>query len=430
MERAGLDVTVVDAGSGTGDRPYRVFSAFSTAGAERLRQRLKRHANGRVKTTVGSWGAARKRARSGRPSERGRLATAGNVLRLIVLSLLIALTERYRQAVRRMGGLVVRVAGPPVSHVRGFLRLLRTRADVVIATRPSAAIPACLAAGLRHARFVYYPFELYALQHATFSPTVAATERLLLRHRVDAVVTQNEERARVYVAERGCRVPPVVVRNYKPRRHVDAAGRLRPTLGLDASTRIVLYEGQLVRGRWLDRLMRSIRYLPPDIQLVLMGPRKGDWWTREGEPLYTELSATGRIAVVDAVPHDELLEHIADADVGVVIYDDSVRNNYYCAPGKLSDYVFANVPLVAPDFPTIGPTITELGIGALFGPATPESIAQAIMRVLAFDPTTIRTALATAQKRLTWETQEATLLDAIAPEATHRPAARPGTQSR
>jgi glycosyltransferase involved in cell wall biosynthesis len=104
---------------------------------------------------------------------------------------------------------------------------------------------------------------------------------------------------------------------------------------------------------------------------------------------------------------------VTDADVGVIIYDDSVRNNVFCEPGKLSDYISVGVPVVAPNFPTIGPVVQGRGLGLCFDGHSPEAIAATIAQVLAKPKSRWAPALRRACSELTWETQAPNLLAAV-----------------
>jgi glycosyltransferase involved in cell wall biosynthesis len=296
-------------------------------------------------------------------------------------------------------------------YVRGFRKLMRLPADVIVASRPEAAITAFLAAKLRGKRFVYFPFELYGEQITRPNPLLLWAERLILR-RADAVITQNAERARVYVEERGAATTPFIVHNYKTAQPTRRGGRLRPALGVPAAQRIVLYEGLLIPGRWLDRLAQSVLHLPDDVSVVLMGREKMGWRASVAEALAPAL-ATGRLHILPPVSHHDLPDWVADADAGVVIYDDAVRNNLYCEPGKLTDYLSVGVPVVAPDFPTVGPLVRNLGVGGVFEGGEPQAIARAVLAVLARPRSEWRGALDGACASLTWESQTPALMAAV-----------------
>jgi glycosyltransferase involved in cell wall biosynthesis len=296
-------------------------------------------------------------------------------------------------------------------YARGFRRLMTLPADVIVASRPEAAVVAFVAATLRGKRFVYFPFELYGEQITRPSRLLLWAERLILR-RADAIITQNAMRARVYVEERRAATTPFIVHNYKTTQPVQRGGKLRRLLGLPAGQRIVLYEGLLIPGRWLDRLAQSVLHLPGDVTVVLMGREKMAWRAGVAEALAPAL-ATGRLRILAPVSHDDLPDYVADADLGVVIYDDAVRNNLYCEPGKLTDYLSVGVPVVAPDFPTVGPVVRALDIGVCFEGGAPESIAGAILAGLARPKAAWRPALDAACGALNWESQVPALLRAI-----------------
>jgi glycosyltransferase involved in cell wall biosynthesis len=304
----------------------------------------------------------------------------------------------------------------PVSGAAAFVRALRStlsfRPHIVMATHPSNLVVAWLAASRLRARLVYYPFELYGEEYGDVRSLWKLAETLIMRSRIDALITQNEPRASIYLHERSSRVTPVVVHNYKPARTAPCGGQLREALGLPAGVKIVLYEGSLMEGRCLDRLVRSAAYLPPATRLVFMGKVR-HWWVQNIEPLLAEEAIRQRVAVLPPVAHASVLDYIADADVGVIIYDDKVRNNYYCEPGKLSDYVFAGVPVVAPGFPTLSPVVHNYGIGCTFDRLEPVEIAQAIAAVLSTPKAAWAPALARAGAELTWESQAPDFLKAV-----------------
>ena len=286
------------------------------------------------------------------------------------------------------------------------------RPDVIISTGPQGAAIAWIANLFSKARMVYYSLELYGEQHNHLRWWWKPFERAFVRHGIDALVTQNEERARIYATERGASVKPTIVHNYKPRRDIVPTGRLRELLRVDPSIRIVLYEGLLGRGRWLDRLALSAAHLPANARLVFMGT-PSDWWLKEVQPVLNSPELSGKVLLAPWVPHAQLLQYVADADVGVIIYDDAVRNNYYCEPGKLSDYVLAGVPVIAPCFPTIEPVVRRYKVGAVFEDPSPQNIAAAITKVLNTPKSIWQEAIEAARKDLVWETQYPSLEQAI-----------------
>jgi glycosyltransferase involved in cell wall biosynthesis len=305
------------------------------------------------------------------------------------------------------------------------VRLIIERPAAVIVTMPHL-IPAALAAKYAlGSRIVYYPFELLGEQKGRVSRFWQALERFFISTQVDDLITQNDRRAEIYRRERRSRVEPAIVHNYKPRTYrAHRAGMLRSLLSLGENERIILYEGLLVHGRWLDQLVHSARYLEDGAVLVLMGETT-PWWDQEGQYLLRDPETSRRVKIAPFVAQEELPGYVADANAGIIIYDDSCRNNFFCEPGKLSDYVQAGVPVVAPDFPTIGPVIRRFGIGAAFSSPKPENIAATINRILATPRPEWAAGLRRAQRELVWETQEQIFLEAVIGARSNSKLAKP-----
>jgi glycosyltransferase involved in cell wall biosynthesis len=418
LAEAGWSVTVVSADKAAEGAPYRSFDDFS------FKRRLERymHAAFEVRGKLEKDAIQVKRARERlerrlAETEPGRVVRGFKRLRFQAKARALFAGHESIQGWRAVIKWAANVRRLTIDtwncYLRGFWRLLNLQGEVMIASRPEAAAWACIAAKLRGMRFVYFTFELYGEQITRPNPLVAWLERMMLRHCVDAVLTQNDCRAEVLVKERGSRVTPAIVHNYKPiRPETRQRGRLRARHGIPARRKIVLYEGVIVDGRWLEYVAQSVLHLPENVVLVMMGQEKLKWRQTHAEEIKDAL-ATGRLILAPPVPHDELLDYVADADVGVIIYDDSVRNNVFCEPGKLSDYISVGVPVVAPNFPTIGPVVQQRGLGLCFDGHSPEAIAATIKAVLGKPKSRWAAALRRACSELTWETQAPNLLAAV-----------------
>ena len=293
-----------------------------------------------------------------------------------------------------------------------LFRVLREKPSIIITSLPTDGMVGWMAKILLKTRLVYYPFELYGEQDQRVWTFWRKCEAWLLSRGADSVITQNDYRAQIYVNERKARVSPAVVHNYKQKRSAGHSGRLRELLNLSEDSRIVLYEGQLQRGRLLDKLLEATLYFPEKTILVLMGEAM-PWWKNNASELLSLPKIAAHTFIAPYVPHKEVLEYIADADVGVIIYDGNIRNNYFCEPGKLSDYVFAGVPVAVPDFPTIAPVVRKYGIGAVFERPLPREIAGAVRFILSHPRQAWSPALEKAAEELTWESQEPGFLKAV-----------------
>jgi len=291
---------------------------------------------------------------------------------------------------------------------------LKHKPNIVMASMPLGLLAGWILKMIIGCRLVYYPMELYGEQKSNSSRILSWIEHKLVKS-LDSLITQNDARGRVYVEEYGLPFKPQVVHNYKPDPGPRKGGLLQERLTLPESAKIVLYEGIIYPGRWIDRLIKAVPLLPDDVVLVLLGPidNRGGWWDNTMVPLIRVLGVEERFFSVPWVKPVKLPRYIKDAHVGVIIYDDSVRNNLFCEPGKLSDYVLSGLPVIAPHYETIGPKVQRLGIGEVFESGSPENIATAIMRVLNTPPEVYAANLEKASAEVVWSTQESKLLEGV-----------------
>ena len=296
LAEAGWDATVVSADRAEG-AAYRSFDAFSFERRVRNFQHLVFKVRGEleqaaIRTEHARQKIQKKLDREGdRIPRRKRWSMRRDALKLEIGKRAIM---AWRAVLKDFGAWRRLSYDTWLIYVRGFARLLQLDGDVMIASRPEAAVWAYLAAKARGMRFVYFPFELYGEQIVKPTPVVAWLERLILRHGVDAVITQNDCRAAVLRDERGSRTIPLIVHNYKSiRAEHRAGGKLRAKHGIGPDTRIVLYEGVVVDGRWLEHVAQSVLHLPQDVVLVMMGQEKLKWRTVFADQIRAPL-ATGR----------------------------------------------------------------------------------------------------------------------------------------
>jgi len=357
--------------------------------------------------------------------EARTLADAGHSV--VVLALKSALTPSIEQG---DGYVVKRVASPTTASMRRPLRKalqLRRRRDsfVAAAAAEHPDIIHCkdtdtLAAGAHAAdatgaRLVYDAHELFPdmlAGHGRDSWVVQTYWRRLearLIPRADLVITVNESRAGVLNERYG--VEPVTVLNTPALEPLADRAVLREATGAADSDLIVLYQGGLIGGRALPRLVEAVTAVDGALLVI-----EGDG--PEMEAMRGAASASGhedRVRFMGWIPAETLHAHACGADIGVVIYENTSLNNYHAAPNKLYSYLMAGLPIVSSDFPGLREVVVSGGVGEVFEPSSAESIASAI-RLLADEPEMrqeMKTrARALAEERYNWAVDASHLLEA------------------
>jgi glycosyltransferase involved in cell wall biosynthesis len=297
-----------------------------------------------------------------------------------------------------------------VDQERLFLRLFapaleHLRADVYTA-HDLPLLPVALDAARRDgAKVVYDSHELFAEQE------FSEAEKRMWRdvearaiHACDAVMTINpsvaaelERRygvARVHViynAERNPALPAV-------------AGRFHREFSLPAQARVLLFQGGLSAGRNLEELVSAMRFVrTQDLHLVLMG----DGALKAQLRTLAARSGAQRVHLKDAVPQADLLSWTASADAGVIPYQATCLNNYYCTPNKLFEFIAAGLPVLGSDLPEIRSIVMGNGIGEVADLSTEAKIAAAIDGFFA-DPARLdawRAAAAVAREKVNWDVE-------------------------
>jgi glycosyltransferase involved in cell wall biosynthesis len=201
--------------------------------------------------------------------------------------------------------------------------------------------------------------------------------------RASRVITVNRPYAEV-MAGRWRVDEPLIVMNcsYRyeppsPREH-----RFHDALGLDPTTRVVVYQGGFSRDRGIEQLIAAIADVP-DATLVLLGYGS---LQAELDRVAADPATGGRVRILPAVPPTELLDWIASADVVAMPIQPTTLNHRLTTPNKLFEALAAGVPVVASDLPGMAPIVRETGCGVLVDPTDPTAIAAALREVLATPP--------------------------------------------
>jgi glycosyltransferase involved in cell wall biosynthesis len=301
---------------------------------------------------------------------------------------------------------------------RKAMRALRAEpADVYIANDLDTLPAAVVARRRLGGRVLYDSHELYTEHVGTPRKTrvaravQAAVERRLIC-RADRVITVNEsiadELSLRYGASRPAVIMNVPARPTEPRdlEPVD----LRRKLGLHPGRRLALYVGGISTGRGMEEMVASARFLD-DVDIVLLGPVSASY--RRGlEESAAAAGVADRVFFASAVAGNEVMQHAAGADVGLVPYRNTCLNNYLSLPNKLFEYLAAGVPVVASDFPELRRVVRGEEVGATCDPDDPADIARAIAEVIR-DPEWHRALSANARRaaeRFTWERERPKLL--------------------
>jgi glycosyltransferase involved in cell wall biosynthesis len=221
----------------------------------------------------------------------------------------------------------------------------------------------------------------------------------------DGFVTVNDEIGKFLNRRYPALPPATVVMNGSPPTRTPPA---RTTLLHDAaklphSTKILLFQGGFSSGRGLLSVLDAAEHLCDPWQIVFMG-----WGSFEPtmKARLKKLSdaARARVHFLPGVPQAKLRDWTAGAAVGIIPYQNTCLNHYYCSPNKLWEYPVAGVPILASDFPVMRDLIVSNGVGWVLDQGDDgRAIADAVLRLTDADLAAKRRNCFTFGRRSNWD---------------------------
>jgi glycosyltransferase involved in cell wall biosynthesis len=260
--------------------------------------------------------------------------------------------------------------------LRSALIAWKTQADVYEAHDLPALLPTYIVSLLRRKPLVYHAHELYPemIGKMRFARLWRMLEKILVP-RADLVVTPEENRSRIYYDEYHSKRMPLTILNCPPYVPPRKSTKLRDELaarGIPCDT-IVLYQGLMDTSRCIQELAESAKYFNDGTVLVLLGDGFKGW-----ENPSAVFGSSDRIVHYRRVEYQELLAYTSSADIGVLFYRNECRNNYFCAPNKLYEYMMMGLPVITNNFPGMMKIVEGENVGLCVDPTDPPAVAGAI----------------------------------------------------
>ena len=205
-------------------------------------------------------------------------------------------------------------------------------------------------------------------------------ERKLLK-KVNKVIAANESRAKIMFEEYGAKELPVTILNIPDEKKLinfDISEKVKKYFQQFDKYEIVIYQGGITPHRNIHKLIESVRFWDNALILLLIGKVTNKVFF---DSVIKKNNLEKRVFWHPPVSNEILLQYTYFAKIGVVIYDSSTRNNYYCAPNKLFEYALMKKPIAGCNFPEIEKVIDKYSVGKTFDPNDPKSIASTINEI-------------------------------------------------
>jgi glycosyltransferase involved in cell wall biosynthesis len=174
---------------------------------------------------------------------------------------------------------------------------------------------------------------------------------------------------------------------------------------------ILLYQGAVNVGRGLEQCIDAVSLLPNAV-LYIVGD--GDVLEQLKKQV-ADLHLEGKVFFTGKVPFEELPRYTKAAHIGLALLEKRGLSYYYALPNRMFDFIQADIPILASNFPEMARIINEYKVGKLLTSNQPTDISQAIQELYSEHHTTNNSLanFAKAKEELCWEKEQEVLSRAI-----------------
>lgn len=174
---------------------------------------------------------------------------------------------------------------------------------------------------------------------------------------------------------------------------------------------ILLYQGAVNIGRGLEQCIDAVSLLPNAV-LYIVGD--GDVLSQLKKQV-EDLQLEGQVIFTGKVPFQELPRYTKAAHIGLALLEKRGLSYYYALPNRMFDFIQADIPILATNFPEMSRIINEYKVGKLLTSNQPTDISQAIQELYS-EQYIIKNNVANfakAKEELCWEKEQEVLYKAI-----------------
>ena len=229
-------------------------------------------------------------------------------------------------------------------------------------------------------------------------------EKVLIK-KVDKVFVVSENIADWYRSTYNIERPTVIM-NTPKWFHQKKTNHFRTILGIKEYSRIVLYQGGLMKGRGIDLLLRTFQKREKDdVVIVFMGYGELEEKIKQSSIEYDT------IFFHPAVSPDIVLEYTSAADIGISFIENTCLSYYYCLPNKLFEYTMVGLPVIVSDMKEMREMVEKYKIGMVVKEANDRALSIAIDKIVDLDIKQLKINVEKFAKENTWEKQEKKMID-------------------
>lgn len=194
-----------------------------------------------------------------------------------------------------------------------------------------------------------------------------------------------------------------VVPNYRRFEEHPWNNQIRETCSIPKQADVLLCISTIASG--FEDVLQALLELSDDTHLVVVGKFVPQSYRLKIDELRNKFGLKARVHFLEPLPYKDLASFCAGADVGLIVRDPTITNNYVSLPNRVFDYLAASLPIVSPMMPDIHRILSERDCGVTIPDISPTAWASGIREVLDRKDLLRRNA-AKAAHHFSWESLE------------------------
>lgn len=154
---------------------------------------------------------------------------------------------------------------------------------------------------------------------------------------------------------------------------------LREELNISEENKILLYQGCILKGRGIKKILDLVEKLEEKYVAVFIG--EGNY-KNELVNYALEKNISHRIFFKDFVENKKLINYTNSADIGICTIEKKSLSYYYCLPNKFFEFIQGEIPIIGSNFPDLENLILKYDVGITIDPNKLEKTASVIPKLL------------------------------------------------
>lgn len=287
-----------------------------------------------------------------------------------------------------------------------FIFLFKNKADFYFAEDVYSLGLMSIFSKIRRKKLFYnsrelYPFLAGLRERKIVQSILAFVEKLFIKF-PDNVLTTGEMDSE-FLMHHYHLSNVIVLRNLPSMINILEKIDLRKLLNIPDDSKILLYQGVLIDGRGIKVAIKLLQDFEK-FHFVILGEG------REKENFIKFAHSIGvneRVHFMGAVKQEDLVPFTSAADLGLALIENISLSYYYALPGKLFEYIMAEIPVLCTDLPQMKNIVKKYNVGRYVDINNYEDIIKNVSEIFSNSEiiSTYKKNCVIAKKELNWENE-------------------------